>query len=116
MTAVVTAQQPVLECTGLTVEFGGVRALDAVDVSLQRGQIVAVIGPNGAGKTTLLNAISRIAPLRTGRVERPGATDLRNAVDFVRSGVGRSFQEPHLIEAATVLDNVLVGTHATFRH
>jgi ABC-type branched-subunit amino acid transport system ATPase component len=103
-----------IEVRALSVAFGGLRALTDVSASVSADHIVAVIGPNGAGKTTLLNAICGLVPKANGKVRHYGK-DLTNAhpTAIARAGVGRSFQEPRLIDSFTVLENVLCGAHAT---
>src|SRR3954452_14512727 len=107
---------PVLVCKHLTVEFGGVHALRDVSLQLNTGEIVAVVGPNGAGKTTLLNAISALVPTSGGTAQLTATSTSHDPVKFARAGVGRSFQDPQLIDNATVLENVLVGVHPSHRH
>jgi branched-chain amino acid transport system ATP-binding protein len=109
---------PMLVIADLSVTFGGVRALNGVDASVDLHGITAVVGPNGAGKTTLLNGINGFLRGRLrGRITINGrdTTTLRPA-DLAALGVARSFQEPRLIEETTVLDNVLGGAHVTMRH
>jgi branched-chain amino acid transport system ATP-binding protein len=103
-----------IEVRALSVAFGGLRALTDVSASVSADHIVAVIGPNGAGKTTLLNAICGLVPKSGGEVRHYGK-DLTNAspTKIARGGVGRSFQDPRLIDALSVLENVLCGAHAT---
>jgi ABC-type branched-subunit amino acid transport system ATPase component len=103
-----------IEVRGLSVAFGGLRALTDVTASVSADHIVAVIGPNGAGKTTLLNAICGLVPKANGEVLHYGK-DLTNAhpTAIARTGVGRSFQDPRLIDSLSVLENVLCGAHAT---
>jgi ABC-type branched-subunit amino acid transport system ATPase component len=103
-----------IEVRALSVAFGGLRALTDVTATVSADHIVAVIGPNGAGKTTLLNAICGLVPKATGEVRHYGK-DVTNAhpTTIARTGVGRSFQDPRLIDSLTVLENVLCGAHAT---
>ena len=103
-----------IEVRALSVAFGGLRALTDVSASVSADHIVAVIGPNGAGKTTLLNAICGLVPKANGEVTHYGR-DVTNAHPTViaRAGVGRSFQDPRLIDSFSVLENVLCGAHAT---
>src|SRR5207248_11041809 len=80
---------------GIGVSFGGVRAVDLVDVRVGPGQRVAVMGSNGAGKTTLINALSGFVPLSQGRVTL-GGTDITGLAPYARAraGLSRTFQLP----------------------
>jgi branched-chain amino acid transport system ATP-binding protein len=95
--------EPVLETAGLTVAFGGIRAVDDVSLSIAPGEIVGVIGPNGAGKTTLFDLISGFVPPTGGRMFLRGrdVTRLRAAAR-ARRGLGRSFQDARLFASLTV--------------
>ena len=103
-----------IDVKALSVIFGGVKALTNVSTSVNAHEIVAIIGPNGAGKTTLLNAICGIVRKSHGEVRHFGK-DISNTrpAKVVQGGVGRSFQDPRLIESATVLENILCGAHTT---
>ncbi len=103
-----------IEVRAVSVAFGGVRALTDVSTSVSAREIVAVIGPNGAGKTTLLNAICGLVRKSGGKVSHYGV-DVTNThpTRIARAGLGRSFQDPRLIDSMTVIENVLCGTHAT---
>jgi branched-chain amino acid transport system permease protein len=104
---------PLLVLEGIGVDFGGVRALGGVDLSVARGEVHAIIGPNGAGKTTLLNCISGIQPA-TGQVVLDGddVTGLPVSVRRAR-GISRTFQHPSLVADLTARQNVEVGAYAT---
>jgi len=99
-----------LEAHRLSKAFGGLRAVDEVDFSLEAGSITGIIGPNGAGKTTFFNLISRALPVTSGRIMFDGA-DVTNlqAHQIARRGVARTFQATTLFDDATALENVLVG-------
>jgi branched-chain amino acid transport system permease protein len=96
-----------LEGVGLGVSFGGVRAVDLVDVRVGPGQRVAIMGSNGAGKTTLINALSGFVPLSQGTVTLGGA-DITNLAPYARArlGLSRTFQLPKLAEVLTVRQNL----------
>ena len=104
---------PLLEVDGLTLAFGGVRALGGVGFAVQPGSITAVIGPNGAGKTSLFNTISGFYRPSAGRIRFRGQdiTDLP-APKRAALGLGRSFQNIALFRGMTVLDNIKLGRHA----
>ena len=103
---------PLLTVEDVTLEFAGVRALDAVSLTVEPGALVAVIGPNGAGKTSLFNCISAIYRPQAGRLIFDGLDVSRLAThDTARCGIARTFQELALFEHMSVLDNLLVGRH-----
>jgi branched-chain amino acid transport system ATP-binding protein len=92
---------------GIGVSFGGVRAVDLVDVRVGPGQRVAIMGSNGAGKTTLINALSGFVPLSQGTVTL-GGTDITTMAPYARArlGLSRTFQLPKLAEVLTVRQNL----------
>ena len=95
-----------LETRGISVSFGGVRALHEVDIVVAPGEIVGIIGPNGAGKTTLFDAISGINDA-TGTVLLNGRDLSRSSVHArARAGLGRSFQDARLFHTMSVLDTL----------
>jgi branched-chain amino acid transport system ATP-binding protein len=99
-----------LRAENLTKRFGGVAALEAVSLELERGAVHAVIGPNGAGKTTLLNVLSGIYRCDQGKVFL-GSEDLtaRPAHRFAQAGISRTFQNLQVFFNMTVLENVMTG-------
>src|SRR4051812_228911 len=104
--------RPLLESRQLTMRFGGLVAVDAVDLSIARGAIHSVIGPNGAGKTTLINLLTGIYRPTDGAVLLDG-TEItgRRPYDVTRLGLSRTFQNIRLFRALSVLENVLVAEH-----
>ena len=99
-----------LEARQLNKAFGGLRAVDGVDLAVAAGSITGIIGPNGAGKTTFFNLISRALPVSSGRIMFDGQDVTRlQAHQMARRGVARTFQATTLFAEATALDNVLVG-------
>jgi ABC-type branched-subunit amino acid transport system ATPase component len=99
-----------LEAAGITVEYGGVRAVDTVDLVLRQGESIGVVGPNGSGKTSLLNALSGLTPC-AGTMSVDGRpARLGNPVAVHRAGVARTFQTPQVYAELTCLDNVLLTT------
>jgi branched-chain amino acid transport system ATP-binding protein len=100
----------------LTARFGGVLALDRVDLALETGSITGLIGPNGAGKTTLFNCLSRLHFPASGEVLFEGASLLRVPPHRIAElGIGRTFQNLALFPTLTVLQNVMVGMHSRTR-
>jgi branched-chain amino acid transport system ATP-binding protein len=99
-----------LETHGLTKAFGGLRAVEAVDLTVAAGTITGIIGPNGAGKTTFFNLISGALPPTSGRIVFEGDDVTRLAAhQMARRGMARTFQATTLFADATAIDNVLVG-------
>jgi branched-chain amino acid transport system ATP-binding protein len=103
-------QQPILEARGVTKRFGGLLALDAVDLTIQRGEILGVIGPNGAGKTTFVNCITGFDKPTAGAVTFNGQDITRLPGHAIgRLGMARTFQVVKPFKQLTVRDNVAVG-------
>ncbi len=101
-----------LRLQGLSMDFGGLRAVNSLDLVVREGEIVSIIGPNGAGKTTVFNIISGIYPPSEGRVVFEGRdiTGLKpNRI--VRHGVARTFQSLRLFANMSVLENAMVAQH-----
>jgi branched-chain amino acid transport system permease protein len=99
-----------LELAGVELSFGGVKAIDGLDLSVQPGQVHGLIGPNGSGKTTTLNVISGYYRPQQGRLAL-GGVPLPFGLPVLRAerGVCRTFQTPRIIGEASVLENVMVG-------
>jgi sulfate-transporting ATPase len=103
---------PVLHAQDITVQFGGLTAVDTANLEVREGEIVGLIGPNGAGKTTLFNAISGLNSPTSGTVSLFGADVTRLPVhQRAAAGMGRTFQLIQLFPELSVTDNLLVGTH-----
>jgi len=99
-----------LEITGLSRRFGGVRALDDVALSLASGEVLGLIGPNGSGKTTLLNVVTGIYRPDAGQVRFAGASITGQTTHAIaRAGIARTFQTVSLVEEMDVLDNVAIA-------
>jgi len=104
-----TTHKLALETVDLSVQFGGIRAVDGVDLSVHDGQILGLIGPNGAGKTTIFDAISGFVPA-TGRVIINGEDVSAMAPDArAVAGLGRSFQDARLFPSMTVREAIAVA-------
>ncbi len=107
---------PVLKVEGVSLAFGGVRALSKVSLEAAEGTITAIIGPNGAGKTSLFNAISGFYRPAEGRILFEGR-DISRLRPPARAklGLARTFQNIALFRGMTVLDNIKLGRHAHLR-
>jgi branched-chain amino acid transport system permease protein len=110
-----TIGSQILEVTGLSKSFGGLRALTDVSFSLREGEILSIIGPNGAGKTTLFNCVNGLDRRDQGTVLLRGRPLASSAHLVAASGLGRTFQKIRLFESMTVLENVLVAADAHHR-
>ncbi|MFD0667222.1 ABC transporter ATP-binding protein [Ramlibacter sp. MAHUQ-53] len=110
------AGTPLLEVQGLTLAFGGVKALNQVSFQVAPGSITSVIGPNGAGKTSVFNTISGFYRPSAGQVLFDGQ-DITRAAPPRRAAMGlaRSFQNIALFRGLTVLDNIKLGRHCHLR-
>jgi branched-chain amino acid transport system ATP-binding protein len=106
----VTASEVILEAQGLSKEFLGFCAVDAVDLSIRRGSVHALIGPNGAGKTTVFNLLTGFVQPTSGRIRFNG-TDItgESPVQIARRGMVRSFQISATFPHLTLLENVRVA-------
>ena len=109
--------EPILEVKNLTMDFGGLRALDSLDLDVVEGEIAALIGPNGAGKTTFFNCITGLHSPTTGEmiISPPGKKQERlNGLKpnhVTERGLARTFQNIRLFQNMTVLENVMIGRH-----
>ncbi len=103
---------PVLETEHLCKNFGGVRAVDNVDLSIEQGEIRGLIGPNGSGKTTLVNVVSGFYTATSGRVLFRGEeVEKMRVPQIAQRGMARTYQHSRLFPTMTVLENVMVGRH-----
>jgi ABC-type branched-subunit amino acid transport system ATPase component len=101
-----------LEARQITRRFGGLVAVDGVDIAVREGTIHGLIGPNGAGKTTLLNLIAGVFPATAGALQFRGSDVTRSsAAQRARSGIRRTFQNLKLFRDMTALENTSIGMH-----
>lgn len=102
----------ILKLEGITQEFGGLRALDNVDLQVQSQEVFGIIGPNGAGKTTLFNLITGIyQPTEGNLIFKGQRINGVPAYNIAQAGIARTFQNIRLFSKLSVIDNVKVGTH-----
>ena len=102
-----------LEVKDLAQHFGGLKAVDQVNMTIREGEIVSVIGPNGAGKTTFFNVLTGVYPGTRGEILFDGAS-VRGlpSHEIVGRGIARTFQNIRLFQDMTALENVMVGRHS----
>ncbi|MDB4884683.1 MAG: transporter, partial [Gemmatimonadetes bacterium] len=106
---------PLLATEALTIAFGGLVAVNALTLTIRRGEVRALIGPNGSGKSTTVNLLSGVYRPTAGHIRFAGRIlDRAKPNDVSAAGIARTFQNPALFGEMTLLENVLVGLHHTF--
>ena len=101
--------------TGVLMQFGGLKAINMVDLRIKRGTIHGLIGPNGSGKSTMMNVLTGIYQPTAGTIEFAGRSVVgRTSADIALSGIARTFQNVQLFGEMTALQNIQVGLHHTF--
>ncbi|HYU73596.1 MAG TPA: ABC transporter ATP-binding protein [Ktedonobacteraceae bacterium] len=107
---------PLLELSKVTKRFGGLSAVQDVDLQIRPGEIISVIGPNGAGKTTVFNLITGIYRPTSGNISLEGKSLVGlNPDQVLVQGIARTFQNIRLFNNMTVMENVLVGLHSQLK-
>ena len=105
-----------LKVESLLMQFGGLKALNDVDLSIKRGTIHGLIGPNGSGKSTMMNVLTGIYVPTAGSVLYAGESVVgKTSSDIALSGIARTFQNVQLFGEMTAIQNILVGLHHTFQ-
>ena len=105
-----------LEASNILMQFGGLKALNAVDLHVAKGSIHGLIGPNGSGKSTMMNVLTGIYRPTGGTVTFNGNSVVGNTPSQIAlAGIARTFQNVQLFGEMTAIENVLVGLHHTFR-
>lgn len=109
-------KEVLLQLTGLSISFGGLQAVDSLDLGVYRGEILALIGPNGAGKTTVFNCVTGFYQPSEGNVSLTGKSLVGRPPHVITQiGIARTFQNIRLFPNMTALENVLVGSDAKHR-
>lgn len=104
--------EPLLQASGLVRRFGGVIALDTLDLAVMPNEIVGLIGPNGSGKTTFFNIVTGIYGADAGRIFFDGADITRATSRAVyHAGISRTFQRSRLSLSLSIFDNIMIGNH-----
>ena len=105
-------KRPVLECSHLGIDFGGLRAVDDFNLTIGKTEIAGLIGPNGAGKTTVFNLLTKVYQPTTGTIMVNGKDSAgMNTAQANKLGLARTFQNIRLFNQMTVEDNVRIGLH-----
>ena len=103
---------PMLEVKSLSISFGGLKAVDGFDITIEKGQLYGLIGPNGAGKTTVFNLLTGVYKPDTGSIVLDGKNITgKKTIEINQSGIARTFQNIRLFKDLSVLDNVKAGLH-----
>ena len=106
-----------LEVKNLSIAFGGLKAVDNFQISIDKGQLYGLIGPNGAGKTTVFNLLTGVYKPDAGSIELNGINVTgRKTTEINQSGIARTFQNIRLFKDLSVLDNVKAGLHNQYRY
>jgi len=111
----VQAGRPLLEVQGVVMQFGGLKALNQVDLAVMPGTIHGLIGPNGSGKSTMMNVLTGIYVPTGGDIRFEGASIVgKKSPDIAAAGIARTFQNVQLFGELTLIENVMVGLHHTY--
>lgn len=105
----------VLKLSNMTMQFGGLKAIDDLTLEVNKGEIVAIIGPNGAGKTTAFNCITGIYTPTSGNIEFNSESIINKESSYItKKGIARTFQNIRLFKDLTVMENVLIAVHLRY--
>lgn len=106
------AATTLLDVKNLSISFGGLKAVNDFDISIEKEQLYGLIGPNGAGKTTVFNLLTGVYRPDTGRITL-GGKDItgQSIIEINKAGIARTFQNIRLFKELSVMDNVKVGLH-----
>lgn len=106
-----------LDVKDLNIAFGGLKAVDRFNISIEKGELYGLIGPNGAGKTTVFNLLTGVYKPDSGNISLDGKEITgKRTIDINQAGVARTFQNIRLFKNLSVLDNVKVGLHNNYKY
>lgn len=106
-----------LQVTDISINFGGIKAVDSVSFFVNKGEIVSIIGPNGAGKTTVFNLLTGVYKTTSGKIVMDDC-EIQNLTpqEIVKKGISRTFQNIRLFKNMRVIENVLIGKHTNIKY
>ena len=105
-----------LEVKNLGISFGGLRAVDSLDMTIEKGELYGLIGPNGAGKTTAFNMLTGVYKPTDGVIKLDGEDITgKSTIEINKAGIARTFQNFRLFSELSVLDNVKVCLHNHYK-
>lgn len=106
-----------LEVSNLGISFGGLRAVDNLNITIKKGQLYGLIGPNGAGKTTFFNMLTGVYQPTDGKITLNGKNITgKKTIEINKAGIARTFQNIRLFHKMSVIDNVKVGLHNQYNY
>lgn len=106
-----------LEAKNIGISFGGLRAVDEFNITIEKGQLYGLIGPNGAGKTTIFNLLTGVYKPTDGTILLDGKNITgKSTIEINRSGIARTFQNIRLFKDQSVIDNVKVALHSHYKY
>lgn len=112
-----TTNMTLVEVSDLTMRFGGLTALDNLNLTIREGEILGLLGPNGSGKTTFFNVLTGLYKASGGTITFNGKNVIgKTPQEIYRSGVARTFQRSRLSLALTVFDNIVIGDYQHMQH
>ena len=107
----------ILEVKNLSIQFGGLRAVDGLNMTIRRGQLYGLIGPNGAGKPTVFNMLTGVYKPTAGTILLDGENITgKPAIAINKAGIARTFQNIRLFKDLSVIDNIKVGLHESMKY
>lgn len=108
---------PLVEVKDLTMKFGGLTALDRLNMVVKQGEVLGLLGPNGSGKTTFFNVLTGLYKASSGSIRYAGVEVIGQTPQAIyRSGVARTFQRSRLSLSLTVFDNIVIGDYQHIQH
>ena len=111
------AETPILEVKGLGIDFGGLTAVNNLNLTINNRDIYGLIGPNGAGKTTVFNMLTKVYQPTRGTIVFNGQdTKKLSVIDVNKIGIARTFQNIRLFNELSVIDNVIIGMHNSINY